>query len=70
MRQGQPVGELPGRLVRRLPVKRHHRRRDAGRSQQLCPPAIADGRDLDQVRAPANGLFEAMCGHSVIVRCK
>jgi hypothetical protein len=32
----------------------------------LRAPAIADRRNLYQVRAPADSLFEAMCGHSVI----
>jgi len=63
MRERQPVGQLPRGLVGGLPVERHHGGGDTGGAKQLCAPAIAHGRHLYQVRAPANGLFEAMYGH-------
>ena len=63
MRQRKPFGELAGGLVRARAVERHHRRRHARASAQLGPPPVADGRDLDVVHAPANGLFETMNGH-------
>jgi len=63
MRQRQPVRELTGGLVGGLSVERHHRRRDAWNAAQLRTPAVADGRHLDVVRAPANGFLETMHGH-------
>jgi hypothetical protein len=70
MRERQPVGQLPRGFVGGLPVKRHHGGRHTGGTKELCAPAVADGRDLYQIRAPADGFFEAMCrcSHSVI-RC-
>ena len=61
----QPVGELLCSLIRGGSVERHHGGRDARRAHQLCAPAIADEHHLDEVRAPADGLFEAMNGHGV-----
>ena len=69
MRERQPVGQLSRGFVRGLPVERHHGGRDAGGAKELRSPAVADGRHFDQVRAPANGLFEAMCNHRCDVSC-
>jgi hypothetical protein len=63
MRQREPFRELSGGLVRAGPVKRHHRRRHARAPAQLGTPPVADGRDLNVVHAPANGLFKTMDGH-------
>jgi hypothetical protein len=68
MRQRQPIRQLPCRLVRRRPVKRHHGGWHAGQSLKLRAPAVADGRYFDVVRAPANSLFECMNDHVVFVR--
>jgi hypothetical protein len=65
MGEGEPVGELFGGLVGGRPVKRHHRGRNTREAQQLCPPAVTDGDDFYEVRAPADGFFEAMYGHYV-----
>jgi len=57
----QPRGELIGRLGRRSSVKRHHRRRHAGQSDDLRAPAVfGHGRNLDEIGAYPDGLFEAM----------
>ena len=66
MGEGEPLRQQPGGLIRGGPVKRHHRRRDARRPQQLGAPPITDGHDLDQVCAPTNGFFVAMNGHNVM----
>jgi len=63
MRERQPLSQLPRRFVRRLPIEGHHRRRHAGPSPQLSTPSVADGHDLDLVRAPANDFVESMNGH-------
>jgi len=69
MREREPVGELLRGFVRGLPVERHHGGRHARGAKELRAPAVADGRHLDQVWAPANGLFEAMCNQGAIRRC-
>ena len=66
MRQREPLGQLPRRFVRRLPVEGHHRRRYAGPSPQLSTPSVADGRDLNLVRAPANDFFKSMNDHVIL----
>lgn len=63
MGERQPVGQLLRGFVGGLPVERHHGSWDTGGPKELCAPTVADRRDLDEVRAPGNGLFEAMCGH-------
>ena len=63
VRERKPLRQQPRRLGRRLTVERHHGGRHAGPAAQLRTPPVADGRHLDLVRAPANGLFEAMNGH-------
>ena len=68
----EPLRELLRRGVGRLTIERHHRRRQAGHTSQLRPPPIADGRDFDLVRTPANDFVEAMnvhvCGYPCEVR--
>ena len=64
--QRQPLHELAGGLVGGMPVEGHHRRRHARRSSQLRAPSVADGRNLDLVGAPANGLFETMNDHLLV----
>ena len=64
MGEGEPLGQLSRGLIGSRPVKRHHGGRDAGGAEQLGTPAVADVHDLDEVRAPADGFFEAMNGHS------
>jgi hypothetical protein len=59
----QPRGQLAGRLFWGLAVERHHRRWYPGRAAELSSPAVADGRHLDLVRTPADGLFEMMNCH-------
>ena len=66
MRQREPLGQLLRRLIRSMSVEGHHRGRNARRPQELRAPSVADGHDLDEVRAPADGLFEAMDGHVVL----
>jgi len=66
MGQREPLREQLRGFVRRRAVKRHHRRGNPRRAQQLRPPSVADGHHLDQVRTPADGLFEAMNGHVVL----
>jgi hypothetical protein len=63
VRQRQPLHELVGGFIRGAPVERHHRRRAPGSAAQLRPPSIADGRHLDLVGAPTDGLFVAMNCH-------
>jgi hypothetical protein len=68
MSQRKPLGQLSRRFVRRLPIEGHHRRRHAGPSPQLRAPSVADGRDLDLVRTPANDFFESMNDHVMFFR--
>jgi hypothetical protein len=68
MGERQPLGEVLGGFVRRLPIKGHHRRRHAVPPPQLRTPSVADGHDLDLVRAPANHFFKSMNGHVIFVR--
>src|SRR5882672_8547066 len=63
MCQHQPLRQLPGCLIRRLAVERHHGGGHPRSTAQLGPPPIADGRDLDLIRAAANGFFEVMNDH-------
>lgn len=63
VRQRQPLREQTGGFVRRRSVERHHRRGESRRAAQLRAPSVADGRDLDVVRAPANRFEEAMNCH-------
>ena len=63
MRQAEPVDQLLGRLVRRLAVEGHHGSRHTWSPKELGAPPIADGDHFDVVRAPADGLFEAMDDH-------
>jgi len=66
----QPRGQLAGRLFWGLAVKRHHRGGHARPSTKLGSPPVADGRNLDQIRTPADGLFEMVNGHVGKVRLK
>src|SRR5437867_1469080 len=61
--QRQPLPHLAGGFIGRLAVKRHHGRRYTRAAAQLRPPPVADGRHLNLVRAPANGLLEMMNDH-------
>jgi hypothetical protein len=63
MRERQPRGQLTGRLLWGLAVKGHHGGGHARLPQQLGAPPIADGRDFDLVRAPADVLFEVVNDH-------
>jgi hypothetical protein len=65
MGERQPLGQLPRRFIRRLPIEGHHRRGDARPSPQLRTPSVVDGRDLDLVRAPANDFFVSMNVHVI-----
>jgi len=62
----EPLGQLPRGLIRSMPVKRHHGRRDPRCAQQLCAPAVADGHDLYEIRPPVDSLFEAVNSHGAI----
>ena len=64
MGEREPVGQVLGGLGRGETIKGHHRRRNARRAHELGPPSIADGHDLNGVRAPADSLFETMSNHS------
>ena len=66
MGEREPIGEVLGGLGGGEAIERHHSRRNAGRARELGPPSIADGHDLNTVRAPADSLFEAMSNHSVL----
>jgi hypothetical protein len=66
MGEGQPVGQLSRGFIRGLPVKGHHGGRHTWRPEELGAPPIADGRNLDQIRAPADGFFETMCDHGCV----
>ena len=70
MGKRQPIGQLSRRLIWSGPVKGHHGRRDPWRPHELGAPAVADGHDLYEVRAPADGFFEAMNGHSSILNAE
>jgi len=57
----QPGAELLGRFRRRASVKRHHRGRHARQPDDDGAPAIlGDGRNLDEIGASRDGLFETM----------
>ena len=64
MREGQPPREASRRFIGCLPVEGHHGCGYSWRATELSAPTVADGRDLDVVRAPANSLLEAMNRHS------
>src|SRR5262245_59958182 len=64
MGQGEPVRQLTGGLVGGLPVERHHGGLNARLTLKLGTPPVADGRDLNPVRTPADRLFEAMNDHA------
>ena len=66
MGEREPLRQLSCGLIGSRPVKRHHGRRDAWHPQQLGAPAVTDEHDLYEVRAPADGFFEAVNGHGVI----
>ncbi len=66
MREGKPLRQLSCRFIGGMPVERHHGRWDARRTQQLCTPTGGDVHDLYEVRAPADGFFEAVNGHVAI----
>ena len=70
MGKREPLGQLPGGLIRRRPVKRHHGRRDPWRAQQLSAPTVADEHDLDEVGAPADSFFEAVNGQDPILNTR
>ena len=63
MRERQPTRQQLSGFIGRTAVERHHRGRDTRGAPQLRTPAVADGRDFDLVRAPANGFLEAMNCH-------
>jgi len=67
MRQVQPVGEVLGRLVWGHAVEGHHRGGNPRLADKLRTPAITDRHDLDGVRAAADGFFESMNDHGVMV---
>ena len=68
MRECQPLGELARRFIGGLSVERHHRGRHARQPAELGTPSLADARDLDLVRAPADDFFESMHRHNVLSR--
>src|SRR5688572_26722656 len=70
MGEGEPLGELSRGLVGGRPVKRHHRGRNARHAQQLGAPTVADEHHLNEVRAPADSLFESVKGHGAIFGSK
>ncbi len=63
IRERQPRGQLPGRLLRSRAVEGHHGGRHAGFPCKLSTPPVADGRHLDVVRTPTNGFFEMFDDH-------
>ena len=61
VRARQPFAQQMRRLGRRAAVERHQRGRHAGQPDDVGAPAVLrNARHLDQVRAPCDGLFEAM----------
>ena len=67
MGEGEPVGEVLGGLDRSDAVERHHGCRDTRHADKLRPPPVTDGHHFNEVRAPADNLFESMNGHGVLV---
>ncbi len=63
MGEGQPLRQQSRGGVGCLAVERHHGCRDPWPAAQLRAPAIVDRRDLDVVRAPADGFLKAMHSH-------
>lgn len=63
MRQTQPLSQQPRRIVGRLAIEGHHRRRHARHAAHLGAPAISHRHHLDVVRAPGNGLVKTMHSH-------
>ena len=58
--QRQPSTELVSRLLRRGPVKRHHRGRQSRQARNLRPPAGLRHRPhLDEIRAPGNDVLRS-----------
>ena len=66
MGEREPIGQVLGGFGRREAIERHHGRRNARCAHELRAPSVADGHDLDGVRAPADSLFETMNNHSVL----
>ena len=67
MREGQPIRQLTGRLVRCLPIKGHHCGWNTGAAPELGPPSAAGGKGLNFVHAPADSLFEVVDRHGCVV---
>jgi hypothetical protein len=63
MRERQPRGQLPGRLLWGLAVEGHHRGGHPGFPRQLGAPPVADGRHVDLVRTPTYRFFEVVNDH-------
>ena len=63
MGQGQPAGQMLGRLLRCHTVERHHGRRHAGRAPELRTPPVANRCDFDLIQAAADVVFEVMHVH-------
>ena len=63
MRERQPRGQLAGRFLWGLAIKRHHRGGQTRFPRQLGTPPVADGHHFDVVRTPADGFFEMVNDH-------
>ena len=66
VRKGEPLRQLPCGFVRRLTVERHHRRRHSRQPAKLRAPPVADRRDFDLIRTPADEFFESMHRHVAV----
>ena len=65
MGEREPIDEVLGGLGGGEAIKGHHGCRNARHARELGPPSVADGHHLNEVRAPADSLFEAMSNHNV-----
>jgi hypothetical protein len=66
VRERQPASQLPRRLVGGVAVERHQRRRHAGATHYLrAPPAGANARRFDLIRAPTDDLFRKFLDNHV-----
>ena len=63
VRQGQPLAQLTGGLVRGPTVEWHQSGGHAWGPSDLRTPPVVHGRHLDLVSAPVNSLFVAMNDH-------
>ena len=61
MRTVEPVAQVRRRLIGRLTIKGHHRRRHARNPDEMCAPAVfTDPRHFNDKGPAGNGSFEAV----------